>query len=257
MMKIHALNYRILRNEEFLGLHRNFVELAANISDEGIRPSIEAYRKSVADYANLIEVVVDDSAASVASRLDTERNAAYTSCKNFAKSLKSLSNSDVVATGERLRRIFSENADPTRLNQDQATGTFTNLINSLKAIGEDKLVACGFTPWLENLERKHNEYLAAAQKRDNALATKVRDANRTSRERCLEDFRLVTTLAIGKATLDNDEGCEQFVKAVNVHIDQKKVQLKLRKAKGKNATGSPESAMAVLPAETKVEENAA
>ncbi|SHL86648.1 hypothetical protein SAMN05720764_1295, partial [Fibrobacter sp. UWH5] len=93
---------------------------------------------------------VDESAARAVSRLDSERNAAYSSCRNFA-----------------------ENADPTRLNQDQSTGTFTNLINTLKEIGDDKLSACGFKPWLENLESKHNEYLTAVQNRNKEIASKV------------------------------------------------------------------------------------
>ena len=144
MMKIHALNYRTLRNEEFLGLHKYFVEQTASITSEEIRKSIEAYRTSVSEYANLIEVSVEESVGSIVSSLDKERNAAYASCRNFAKSLKSLADSGVVATGERLRKIFAENADPTRLNQDQSTGTFTNIINTLKEIGDDKLSACGF-----------------------------------------------------------------------------------------------------------------
>ena len=95
-MKIHALNYRTLRNEEFLGLHKYFVEQTASITSEEIRKSIEAYRTSVTEYANLIEVSVDESAARAVSRLDSERNAAYSSCRNFAKSLKSLADSGVV-----------------------------------------------------------------------------------------------------------------------------------------------------------------
>ncbi|SMP58177.1 hypothetical protein, partial [Fibrobacter sp. UWB10] len=62
-----------------------------------------------------------------------------------------------------------------------------------------------------------------------------------------------------KATLDKDEGCIQFINAVNSHIDQKKVHLKLRKGKGKvtETPESPETAVIELPTETKDEENAA
>ena len=257
MMKIHALNYRTLRNEEFLGIHKYFVEQSASITSEDIRKSIETYRASVNEYANLIEVKVEESVGSVVSRLDKERNAAYASCRNFAKSLKSLSDSGVVATGERLRKIFAENADPTRLNQDQSTGTFTNLIKALKGVGEDQLIACGFKPWLENLESKHNEYLAAVQNRNEVNSLKVTDANKIYRARCLEGFGLVTTLAIGKATLEKDEGCIRFVNAVNSHIDQKRVHLKLRKGLGKNTTVSPETTVVDLPTETMVEGKAA
>ena len=157
MMKINTICYSRLRNDEFLGLHQNIVELTASITGEEIRPSIEAYRKAVTEYANLIEVSVDESAASIVSRLDKERNAAYAACRNFAKSLKSLADKDVVATGERLRKIFAENADPFYLNQDQSTGVFTNIVNTLKAIDDAKLDACGFKPWLENLEKKNYE----------------------------------------------------------------------------------------------------
>lgn len=157
MMKINTICYNRLRNDEFLGLHKNVVELTESIKGEEIRPSIEAYRKAVTEYANLIEVSVDESAASIVSRLDKERNAAYAACRNFAKSLRSLADKDVVATGERLRKIFAENADPFYLNQDQSTGVFTNIVNSLKAIDDAKLDACGFKPWLENLEKKNND----------------------------------------------------------------------------------------------------
>ena len=49
----------------------------------------------------------------------------------------------------------------------------------------------------------------------------------------------------------------QFINAVNSHIDQKKVHLKLRKGKGKNTTESPETTVVEFPTETKEEENAA
>ena len=205
-MKIHALNYRTLRNEEFLGLHKYFVEQTASITSEEIRKSIEAYRTSVTEYANLIEVSVDESAARAVSRLDSERNAAYSSCRNFAKSLKSLADSGVVATGERLRKIFAENADPTRLNQDQSTGTFTNLINTLKEIGDDKLSACGFKPWLENLESKHNEYLTAVQNRNKEIASKVADANLDMRE-----FERVALLgAVDRRWMDHIDAMDEL-----------------------------------------------
>ena len=54
-----------------------------------------------------------------------------------------------------------------------------------------------------------------------------------------------------------DEGCIQFINAVNSHIDQKKVHLKLRKGKGKNTTESPETTVVDFPTEAKEEENAA
>ncbi len=259
MMKINTICYNRLRNDEFLGLHKNIVELTESIKGEEIRPSIEAYCKAVTEYANLIEVSVDESAARAVSRLDSERNAAYSSCRNFAKSLKSLADSGMVATGERLRKIFAENADPFYLNQDQSTGVFTNIVNSLKAIDDAKLDACGFKPWLENLEKKNNDYLAAVQTRNREHAARENGLTKVYRERCLDAFGIVATLAIGKATLESDEGCTQFIKAVNSHIDQKKVHLKLRKGKGKvtKTPESPETAVIELPTETKDEENAA
>ena len=51
MMKINTLYYKELRNEEFLGLHKNFVELTANITAEEILSPIEAYRTAVTAFA--------------------------------------------------------------------------------------------------------------------------------------------------------------------------------------------------------------
>lgn len=253
-MKINTICYNRLRDDEFLGLHKNIVELTECIKGEEIRPSIEAYREAVTEYANLIEV---ESSASIVSRLDKERNAAYAARRNFAKSLRSLADKDVVATGERLRKIFAENADPFCLNQDQSTGVFTNIVNILKAIDDAKLAACGFKPWLENLEKKNNDCLAAVQTRNRELAARENGLTKVYRERCLDAFGIVATLAIGKATLESDEGCTQFIKAVNSHIDQKKVHLKLRKGKVAETPDFPETAAIGYPAETKDEENAA
>ena len=75
MMKINTICYNRLRNDEFLGLHQNIVEQTASITGEEIRPSIEAYRKAVTEYANLIEVSVDESSASIVSSPDKERKA--------------------------------------------------------------------------------------------------------------------------------------------------------------------------------------
>lgn len=47
-MKINTICYNRLRNDEFLGLHQNIVELTASITGEEIRPSIEV--KSGKDY---------------------------------------------------------------------------------------------------------------------------------------------------------------------------------------------------------------
>ena len=48
-MKINTICYNRLRNDEFLGLHQNIVELTASITGEEIRPSIEAYRKALTE----------------------------------------------------------------------------------------------------------------------------------------------------------------------------------------------------------------
>ena len=259
MMKINTLYYKELRNEEFLGLHKNFVELTASITAEEILPSIETYRTSVTEFANLIEVSIDESAASIAARLDKERNIAYTACKNFVKSIKLLPDSEMQAIGTALWKLITENADPLKLNQDQSTGVYENLIAGIKNIGNDSLTKCGFKPYLENLERKQAEYLNAVQTRNKALATKETGVNKVYREKCMEAFNLVATLAIVKATVNKDEACTQFIKAINNHIDQKKVQLKIRKGKGKTTATpeSPEAAVTKLHTETKEEENAA
>ena len=256
MMKINTLYYKELRNEEFLGIHKNFVELTANITAEEILPSIEAYRTSVNEFANLIEISIDESAASTASRLDKERNIAYTACKNFVKSIKLLPDSEMQAIGSALWKLITENADPLKLNQDQSTGVYENLIAGIKNIGNDSLTKCGFKPYLENLERKQAEYLTAVQTRNKELAAKETGVNKVYREKCMEAFNLVAALAIVKATVNKDEACTQFIKAINNHINQKKVQLKIRKGKGK-ATVTPETAVAKLHTETKEEENAA
>ena len=259
MMKINTLYYKELRNEEFLGIHKNFVELTASITAEEILPSIETYRTSVTEFANLIEVSIDESAASTASRLDKERNIAYTACKNFVKSIKLLPDSEMQAIGLALWKLITENADPLKLNQDQSTGIYENLIAGIKNIGNDSLTKCGFKPYLENLERKQAEYLAAVQTRNKELAAKETGVNKVYREKCMEAFNLVAALAIVKATVNKDEACTQFIKAINNHIDQKKVQLKIRKGKGKTTATpeSPEAAVAKLHTETKEEENAA
>ena len=259
MMKINTLYYKELRNEEFLGLHKNFVELTANITAEEILSPIEAYRTAVTEFANSIEVSVDESAASIAARLDKERNIAYTACKNFVKSIKLLPDSEMQAIGSALWKLITENADPLKLNQDQSTGIYENLIAGFKNTGDASLTKCGFKPYLENLERKHAEYLTAVQTRNKALATKETGVNKVYREKCMEAFNLVATLAIVKATVNKDEACTQFIKAINNHIDQKKVQLKIRKGKGKTTATpeSPEAAVAKLHTETRKEGNAA
>ena len=258
-MKINTLYYKELRNEEFLGIHKNFVELTANITAEEILPSIEVYRTSVTEFANLIEVSVDESAACIASRLDKERNIAYTACKNFVKSIKLLPDSEMQTIGSALWKLITENADPLKLNQDQSTGIYENLIAGFKNFGDASLTKCGFKPYLENLERKQAEYLTAVQTRNKELAAKETGVNKVYREKCLEAFNLVAALAIVRATVNKDDACTQFIKAVNNHIDQKKVQLKIRKGKGKTTATpeTPEAAVAKLHTETKEEENAA
>ena len=258
-MKINTISNKKLRNEEFLGLHKNFVELTASITAEDILPPIEAYRTAVTEFANSIEVSVDESAASIAARLDKERNIAYTACKNFVKSIKPLPDSEMQAIGAALWKLLTENADPLKLNQDQSTGIYENLIAGFKNTGDASLTKCGFKPYLENLEHKHAEYLTAVQTRNKTLATKETGVNKIYREKCMEAFNLVATLAIVKATVNKDEACTQFIKAINNHIDQKKVQLKIRKGKGKTTATpeSPEAAVAKLHTETRKEGNAA
>ena len=259
MMKINTLYYKELRNEEFLGIHKNFVELTASITAEEILSPIETYRTSVTEFANLIEVSVDESAASIAARLDKERNIAYAACKNFVKSIKLLPDSEMQAIGSALWKLITENADPLKLNQDQSTGIYENLIAGFKNFGNDTLSKCGFKPYLENLERKQTEYLAAVQTRNKELAAKETGVNKVYREKCMEAFNLVAALAIVRATVNKDDACTQFIKAVNNHIDQKKVQLKIRKGKGKTTATpeTPEAAVTKLHTETKEEENAA
>lgn len=234
MLEMKTLCYTKLRNDEFLGLHKKFVEKSKLLTVKEFTPFIEEYGKSVDDYREYVRVTLQESVDSVLHGLDVERKRAYSSCRSFVKTLSVHPDENLRETGLKLRRIFEENSNPTRLNLVQSTGVFDKLLESIsREFDETVLVGCGFGPWLDNLKVKVFNYLEYDRERGQK-ETILTHQNQVLRKKCQDGLTKIVNLCVGRELLEGDECCVSFINGVNVDIEKKKVQLKIRGDRGEN-----------------------
>lgn len=234
MLVLNPLAYSRLRNDEFLGLHKLFIEKTDCLSVVSLKPFIERYANSIEDYRRFVEVNLEQTLAKNVQSLIEDRNRVYCACVNFVKSLKGHPDAGCRETGELLLQIFREYPNPIHFNQAQATGVYDKLLASLRAVDKSRVDRCGFSLWLDNLESMENAYLEATRKRgceDSALATRK---NYLLRKNCLDCFKDLVNLCVSGELMTGNAEFVEFMDSLNREIENKKVQLKIRKTRSDN-----------------------
>lgn len=227
MLKVKKINYQTLRRDEFLGLHQQFVEHTKKITNEEILPLVESYCKSVENYSSCVEVSYQQSFDSKVSELDKERKTIYRSCRHFVRGLCFSLDEESSEMGNVLWQILTNFPNPTRLNQVQSSGVYTKLIETFKSLDRSRLDKCGFTPWIEKLELKQDEFYKMGVVRDEQNSQKVLNKTGICRNECLECWQNLLNSCVGCFLIRGDEECKRFVESINSTIENKKTQKKI------------------------------
>lgn len=222
-----AINFNILRNEEFLSIMNDCLQFAKAIADDEAKSIIAFFETTVNDFGNHLETSTVDSLDKVAGKLNAKRSAIFASCKKVAKALLNYPDESISETGQQICRVFNKVPNPHNLNQSQSTGVILGVIESLENIDAANLEACGFKIWKEKLVMANDEYMEADRARNSERGKRELELDKKLRKACREAYRVVSAYAVAKAAL-GDTTCEDFVDCVNGVVGAKKTQLKSR-----------------------------
>lgn len=243
---INSISYRLLRNNEFFGLHSQGVTFARELAEKDLQATIAAYESSVKELGEFLEASFTESSETQAKLMDKDRNAVYVSCKRVAQGSLDFPDAAIANVWAQVWRVLSESQNPLNLNQVQSTGVYLNLVSALRKIGDEALDSIGFKVRLDQLEQANLRYMEADNarltdrgKRELEVAKKLRDA-------CLAAYGKLVLAVNYKASIGN-EPCLAFVHKMNEAIDGKKAQVKARTTRSKKKTEA--SAQGAAPAQ--------
>lgn len=234
MARIAAINFRNLRNGEFRFFHVEGVDFAKAITDEDLLPAIEAYESAVQELSNYLESSILESSAKKVQDLDHERNSVYMACRKVAKACVKFPDESAAETGALIWKVFDVNPSPIHLNQAQSTNVLLNIVNGLKNVDEEKLVACGFKVWLDKLESVNNQFIAFDEMRISERAQRELELGKRLRGACIEAYETLICAASFKA-VNGSESCKNFLVQMNAAVLEKRQQVRTRKLRKEKA----------------------
>lgn len=230
MNKLKTVNQSILKNNEFLGLHKEFITYAKGVeSVTELSTSLSAYKTAMETLDKHLEVSVAESNASLASRMSGERITAYVNLRKFAEALAGLENADLATIGKTYVAILDGYGNPRELNQREASNVIDVVVKALRSRPKEELAQSGIENWLSQLESKQNAYLNANTSRNEERDARVDDATLHYRSACVAKYNVFVHHAYALAESNGDAACVSFIEQVNGGLALCKEKLKMRK----------------------------
>lgn len=232
---ITSITFSALRNDEFYGLLSEGLTLAKAITDKEIQKAVTDFEAAIKNLSDFLEASITANAERQARDLDAERNTIYKACRKVANASRSIPDASAAETGALIWKVFDESPSPIRMNQAQSTGALLNIIQGIKKIDEEKLVACGFKEWLDRLEDVNTRYMNADMVRFSERSKREVENCKNLRIACVDAYNVIVGAAYFKAA-NGSEPCITFLESMDKAVVAKKLQLKIRRERKKKNT---------------------
>lgn len=252
MNKVKKFDQYSLANPEFVGLQRKFTAFTSVLTLKEIEASVSAYRASVETISKHLEVTYGETTKHSASRLNSERIAAFVALRDAVKPLCTQGDTAKESIGK-MYLVYLE-AGIWGKKQNVVTDVIGAAISALRARPAEELATAGIETWLVTLENKQNAYLEASRTRDKERGAHVEELTLRYRKDCIAKFANLTQHAYILGLNTGDEGCASFIEQVNGEIalckEKRKMAKTVAKNASENATDSTKESVATEAAKT-------
>lgn len=266
MKKIQTINLKQLRVEECFGFLKQVetetvnlssqeetdspseISLLANV-DSVLQANISAFKAAVDAFDIALKASSINPASAEVAATDTARDDSWRKINNYVKAMCGYPDDDVAASAIEARALFEKYGDPTSLAQTEKSGILHNLLQDLEGLDSAKREALTLDPWINNLRKKEEAYLAASNWRTEANSTRQVGIVKDSRVAAEVSYRTLVDTVNAYVVFNGAETYATFINHLNAIIDRQKAILKVRATNNSKRKDNEEKPEEQEPAE--------
>ena len=187
--------------------------------------SVTSFTTAVEAFDTALKASDTNPATAKATAADDARDAAWRGANNYAAAMCAHPDADLRAIAEQCKAVFDKYGDPTKLAQTEESGILHNLLQDLKAL---PVAEIDFTAWVEELQYREEQFLAAAAERTEADAARQVGIVKETRTAAEAAYRSLVDTVNALAMINGDANYATFIDHVNAVIDRQKAILRTR-----------------------------
>ena len=191
--------------------------------------SVTSFTTAVEAFDTALKASDTNPATAKATAADDARDAAWRGANNYAAAMCAHPDTDLRAIAEQCKAVFDKYGDPTKLAQTEESGILHNLLQDLKAL---PVAEIDFTAWVEELQYREEQFLAAAAARTEADAARQVGIVKETRTAAEAAYRSLVDTVNALAMINGDTAYATFIDHVNAMIERQKAISKARKTRG-------------------------
>ena len=234
MKKIKNFGLTSLRVEECFGYLKQILAETANLPSEETpaaqTTAVNAFDTAFDAFDTALKASAVNPATVTATAADDARDAAWRGANNYAAAMCAHPDADLRAIAEQCKAVFDKYGDPTKLAQTEESGILHNLLQDLNAL---PIAEIDFTAWVEELQYREEQFLAAAAARTEADAARQVGIVKETRTAAEAAYRSLVDTVNALAMINGDTAYATFIDHVNAMIERQKAISKARSTRAK------------------------
>ena len=234
MKKIKNFGLTSLRVEECFGYLKQILAETANLPSEETpaaqTSAVNAFDTAFDAFDTALKASAVNPATVTATAADDARDAAWRGANNYAAAMCAHPDADLRAIAEQCKAVFDKYGDPTKLAQTEESGILHNLLQDLNAL---PIAEIDFTAWVEELQYREEQFLAAAAARTEADAARQVGIVKETRTAAEAAYRSLVDTVNALAMINGDTAYATFIDHVNAMIERQKAISKARSTRAK------------------------
>ena len=192
--------------------------------------TVTSFTTAVDAFDTALKASDTNPATAKATAADDARDAAWRGANNYAAAMCAHPDADLRAIAEQCKAVFDKYGDPTKLAQTEESGILHNLLQDLKAL---PVAEIDFTAWVEELQYREEQFLAAAAERTEADAARQVGIVKETRTAAEAAYRSLVDTVNALAMINGDTTYATFIDHVNAMIERQKAISKARSTRAK------------------------
>ena len=220
--------------EECFGYLKQILAETANLPSEETpaaqTTAVNAFDTAFDAFDTALKASAVNPATVTATAADDARDAAWRGANNYAAAMCAHPDADLRAIAEQCKAVFDKYGDPTKLAQTEESGILHNLLQDLNAL---PIAEIDFTAWVEELQYREEQFLAAAAARTEADAARQVGIVKETRTAAEAAYRSLVDTVNALAMINGDTAYATFIDHVNAMIERQKAISKARSTRAK------------------------
>lgn len=238
MKKIQSFNVAKLRIAEDYGFMQRVQTATAKLTGDADAGVVTMFKAAVTAFDEALKASQASAFTEAMTTADELADTAWRSITATAKAQLPHPVAEARSAAQEAVVILKKYGDVTAMPYNEEYGNIPNALQDFAAMGVEKQKLCYIDAWVEELQKRYDEFTAAQAQRTEEQGAKVQGIVKTSRTACDESFRTLVSYVNAMVAVSGETAYADFIDNVNVIIDEAKATLAARATRSGGSSSS-------------------